>query len=75
MEIEKLIKIKLEKIKPYIHRHGGDIDFIKFEDGCAFIKLSGSCDGCLLVDDTLEFGIEELLIDEIPGVTKVKLVS
>lgn len=75
MNIEALVKIKLEKIRPYINRHGGDVEFVKLEDGYAFVKLTGACEGCILVDDTLEFGIEELLVEEVPGIIGVVLVD
>lgn len=75
MDIEAAIKEKIEIIRPYIIRHGGDIEFVRFEDGYVFVKMGGACDGCAYVDTTLEYGVEELLMEEVPGVVGVILVS
>ncbi|MGI6644857.1 MAG: NifU family protein [Bacilli bacterium] len=74
MDIENLIKAKLEKIRPFINRHGGDIEFVKFKDGYVYVKMLGACQGCSYVDQTLTYGVEDLLIEEVPGVLGVILV-
>ena len=68
-----LIIKTLDKIRPFIQRDGGDVEFIKFEDWIVYIKLVGACEGCYLVDQTLGNGIEVILMDEVPGVLGVKL--
>ena len=40
MDIENLIKAKLEN-SPFINRHGGDIEFVKFKDGYVYVKMLG----------------------------------
>jgi Fe-S cluster biogenesis protein NfuA len=74
MDIENLIKAKLDKIRPFINRHGGSIEFVKFEDGYVYVRMLGACQGCAYVDQTLEYGVEELLMEEVPGVLGVILV-
>lgn len=61
----------IDKIRPYLIGDGGDIEFIKYEDSKVYVKLTGSCAGCSLIDVTLKEGIEEMIITEIPEVTKV----
>lgn len=73
-QTENTIKVLLNRIKPYIRSHGGDIEFVRYEEGFVYIKMTGACDGCAFVDETLEYGIEELLMEEIPGVLGVMLV-
>jgi Fe-S cluster biogenesis protein NfuA len=75
MDIETLIKEKIDLIRPYINRHGGDIEFDHFEDGYVFVKMGGACEGCAFVDTTLEYGVEELLMEEVPGVVGVILIE
>lgn len=69
--IEEKIKKVLDKIKPYLKNDGGDVEFIKFENGIAYVKLIGACSNCPLADNTLESGIETALINEIPEIIKV----
>ena len=71
MEIENKIKEVLDRIRPYIRNDGGDIIFKRYENGVVYVKLTGACSECPLVDNTLESGIEEAIINEIPEVIKV----
>ena len=73
MEKEQLIIDTLNKIRPYINRDGGDVEFVSFDEGIVTVKMLGACVGCAVVDQTVYYGIETLLMEEIPGVTSVKL--
>ena len=52
-EIIKLVKKTLNKIRPYLQGDGGDVDFVKFEDGIVYVKLLGACIGCASSDETM----------------------
>ena len=71
MEIEKKINKILDKIRPYLQNDGGDVIFKKYENGVVYVKLTGACSNCPLIDNTLESGIEEAIVSEIPEVIKV----
>ena len=71
MEIEKKIKEVLNRIRPYLQNDGGDVIFKRYENGVVYVKLIGACSDCPLIDNTLETGIEEAIINEIPEVIKV----
>ena len=67
---EKILEV-INQINPYLNSDGGNIEFIKYEDGTVYVKLTGACAGCSLIDVTLKEGIEEMIITEIPEVTEV----
>lgn len=69
-DIEKI----LDKIRPYLNSEGGDLDFIKFEDGIVYVKMLGACMDCGSLDSTLTDGIEALLMEYVPEVIGVKNV-
>lgn len=71
LEIEKQIITVLEKIRPFLNRDGGDVEFVKYENGEVFVRMIGACAGCELIDSTLQDGIATLLQEEVPGVVKV----
>lgn len=71
MEIENKIKEVLDKIRPYIVNDGGDVEFVRYENGVVYVRLMGACSDCPLADNTLESGIESALVSEIPEVIKV----
>jgi Fe-S cluster biogenesis protein NfuA len=69
--IEKQIITVLEKIRPFLNRDGGDVEFVAYKDGEVFVRMIGACAGCDLIDSTLQDGIATLLKEEVPGVVKV----
>ena len=75
MSIEEQIKYTLDKIRPFIQRDGGDVEFVSFEDGIVYVQMIGACEGCMMVDDTLGSGIKIILQEEVPGVIDVRLAS
>lgn len=72
--MEKEVIAVIDKIRPYIQRDGGDIEFVSVDDkGVVKVRMLGACVGCGLIDITLKDGLEALLLDEVPGVTEVVL--
>jgi Fe-S cluster biogenesis protein NfuA/nitrite reductase/ring-hydroxylating ferredoxin subunit len=56
----------LERVRPYLASHGGDVELVSLEDGVARIRLRGSCDGCAASASTLELAIERALEEDAP---------
>ena len=73
--MEKDIIYILEKIRPYIQNDGGDIEFVKFENGIVYVRMHGACVGCMELDTTMKEGVEALLLEEVPGVIAVEVVE
>ncbi|MDF9838262.1 Fe-S cluster biogenesis protein NfuA [Breznakia sp. PFB2-8] len=63
----------IEKIRPYIQRDGGDVEFLRYEDSIVYVRMIGACVGCLALDDTIKFGLEAMLQDEVDGIKEVKV--
>ena len=62
------------KIRPAIMQDGGDVKFIKYKSGTAYLSLKGSCAGCPSATVTLKNGIENMLKHYIPEVKNVEQV-
>lgn len=73
-EIIKGIKKVIKKLRPYLNQDGGDLDFVKFENGIAYIKLLGACMGCASSSDTMKNAVEAMMLEEVPGVIGVEQV-
>lgn len=67
----ELIKEVINDIKPYLNNDGGDIEFIKYEDGYVYVKLFGACSHCGYQDYTLNNGILELIQEKVPEVISI----
>ena len=73
---EKKLKELLEEIRPFLNLDGGDIEYIKYEDGYLYVQMSGACAGCNFLDVTLKDNIEAYLketVEELKGVINVDL--
>jgi Fe-S cluster biogenesis protein NfuA len=64
----------IEKLRPYINRDGGDIKFVKYEDGIVYVQMLGACVGCAAIDTTLTDGVEAILLEEVPGIIGVEQI-
>lgn len=73
--IEEQIKNVIHKLRPYLQRDGGDIEYVDFKDGIVYVRMLGSCAGCTMIDDTLKDGVEQILMEEVPGVLEVQNIS
>ena len=73
--IEEQIKNVIHKLRPYLQRDGGDIEYEDFKDGIVYVRMLGACAGCTMIDDTLKDGVEQILMEEVPGVLEVQNIS
>lgn len=74
-ETIELIKKTLDKVRPFIQRDGGDVEFVDFKDGIVYVNMKGACQDCMMIDTTLSEGIAIILQEEVPGVIDVKLAE
>ena len=70
--MEEQIKNVIHKLRPYLQRDGGDIEYVDFKDGIVYVRMLGACAGCTMIDDTLKDGVEQILMEEVPGVLGVQ---
>lgn len=62
----------LDLVRPSLLADGGDVKLIDVtEDGIVVVELTGACRGCPLSEMTLANGIERILRERVPGVTRV----
>jgi Fe/S biogenesis protein NfuA len=59
------------EINPAIAAHGGRADLVAVDDGVAYLRLSGGCQGCGLASVTLSQGIEVAILDGVPEIESV----
>ena len=62
----------LEVLRPRLQADGGDVRLVDVnEDGVVSVELQGACKGCPMSQMTLANGVERILKERVPGVTKV----
>lgn len=72
--VEKIQTIIDQQIRPALQSHGGDIEFVAFEEtsGVLKVRLTGACGGCPFSQETLRVQVEGVIREEIPAVFKVE---
>jgi Fe-S cluster biogenesis protein NfuA len=66
----------LEKVRPYLQSDGGDISLVEItDDNTVKVKLQGACHGCPYSLQTLKAGVEQVLLKEVPEISKVVSVD
>jgi len=66
LDIETRVTQALDEVRPYLKSHGGNVEFVKVEDGIAHLRLEGSCHGCPGSTMTLKLAIEEAIYKAAP---------
>lgn len=69
------VKKIISHLRPYIMGDGGDIEFVSLEDDIVYVRLLGACVGCSLIDVTLNNGIKNWIMEEIPTIKDVIMVQ
>ncbi len=69
--LEERVRAALELIRPAIQMDGGDLELESVHDGTVTVRLLGTCDGCPMSPVTLRQGVERILRERVPEVTKV----
>jgi len=71
--LERRVALALERVRPYLASHGGDVELLSLEEGVARLLLKGSCDGCASSGSTLELAIEGALEEEAPDLLGIEV--
>jgi len=66
VDIEARVMQALDEVRPYLKSHGGNVEFVRVEDGIAHLRLQGSCHGCPGSTITLKLAIEEAIFKAAP---------
>lgn len=69
--VEERVAQALERVRPYLGSHGGDVELLGVEDGRVRLALAGSCDGCPSSAVTLELAIRGAIEEAAPEVVGI----
>ncbi len=64
----------LEPIRPLLHEHGGEVEVVGVERGVVRLRMQGACSGCTSAADTLRYGVEQALREDLPGFVGLDVV-
>ncbi|MBI2702613.1 NifU family protein [Mycobacterium gordonae] len=64
----------LVTVRPQLQSHGGDVTLVRVEDGIAYVRLEGACNGCSMSSVTLRNLVQEALVEGVPSITAVEVL-
>ncbi len=71
LPVEHRVEEALESVRPYLGSHAGGVEFLGVDDGVAYLRLQGSCDGCASSTITVQHAIERAIVEAAPEVIRV----
>ena len=75
MDTTEHIIFVIDKIRPFLLNDGGDVEFIKYENGIVYVKLIGNCANCSIADFEIKDTVESILTSEVPEVLEVRQIT
>ena len=71
ISLEERVTVALQKARPYLKSHGGDVELTSIEDGLVHVRLQGTCSGCSSSSETVRSTVETAIYDAAPEVIAV----
>lgn len=75
VDLERRVAQGLEKVRPLLNSHGGDVGLVGIEDGIVRLRLDGSCDGCSSSSLRMKLAIEEAVYEAAADAAGVEIVG
>ena len=69
--IETRVMQALDKVRPYLDSHGGNVELLSVVDGVVKLRMEGSCKSCPSSSMTLKLAIEEAIYASAPDVVAI----
>jgi len=72
---QRVAQVIATQVNPSIASHGGQAELVAVDDGTAYLRLSGGCQGCGMATVTLSQGIEVAIREAVPEIIAVTDVT
>ncbi len=73
--IETRVERALEKVRPYLGSHGGDVELLGVTDDVVQLRMLGTCDGCPSSAVTLKLAVEGAIQAAAPEIVHIEVES
>jgi Fe-S cluster biogenesis protein NfuA len=70
-DIETRVLRGIEKARPYLKSHGGDVELASVRDGIVHLRLHGTCGSCPSSSVTLKNAVEDALFEVAPDIVEI----
>ena len=73
LNVETRIARALDRVRPYLGSHGGDVKLLGVNEGVVHLRLEGSCHGCPSSTVTMKLAIEKAIEEAAPEVARIEV--
>lgn len=73
LDLETRILRALDRVRPYLGSHGGDVTLVGVEEGIVRLRLEGSCHGCPSSAVTMKLAVERAIEEAAPEIGGIEV--
>ena len=73
LDVQTRIVRALDRVRPYLGSHGGDVKLLGVQEGVVHLRLEGSCHGCPSSTVTMKLAIEKAIEEAAPEVVRIEV--
>src|SRR5438270_1848979 len=74
-DVHRRVSDALERVRPYLGSHGGDVDLLEIDGDVVRLAFQGSCKSCPSSAVTLELAVEDAVRAAAPEVTSIEVAT
>lgn len=74
-DLHRRVADALERVRPYLGSHGGDVDLLDITDDVVRLRFAGSCRSCPSSAVTLELTVEDAIRAAAPEITSIEVIA
>lgn len=71
LDLETRVTRALERVRPYLGSHGGDVEITGIEGDTVTLRMQGTCESCPASAVTINFAIEKAIMEAAPEISRV----
>ena len=72
VDLETRVQDALDKVRPYLGSHGGDVEILGIEGDVVRVRMEGSCSSCPSSTVTLNYAIEKAILEAAPEISRIE---
>lgn len=73
--LEARLRAALDKIRPYLQSHGGNVELLALENDVATLQLQGTCKSCPASSMTLELAVRQVIEEACPDLARFEVMG
>lgn len=74
-ELRRRVRDALDRVRPYLGSHGGDVHLIDVTGDTVWLQFAGSCKSCPSSAVTLELAVQDAIRAAAPEIASIEVVS